>query len=189
MQAITKLSIVTLLSLAGATSANAYYDDEKNTKFYIGSDIALIKGTIEGKKVFINREQDLTNWGFTAGYEFNSIFSIDGYYSEDDEFDIKNYGVRFNARPVIYGPIYAVGTLGLNETEFVAKGAPLTGDPFAPDFDSNGNANYAHYKDKTGIDSLYAIGLGYRYQQVDFEIKYLKYGNFDGAMGSLMVRF
>ena len=189
MQAITKLSIMTLLSFAGATSANAYYEDEKNTKFYIGSDIARINGSVEGKKIFINTEQDLTNWGFTAGYEFNDIFSLDAYYSEDDEFDIKNYGVRFNARPVIYGPIYAVGTLGLNETKFVDKGAPLTDDPFAPDFDRDGNANYEQHKDKTGVDSLYAVGLGYRYEQVDFEVKYHKFADFDGVMGSLMVRF
>lgn len=189
MQSITKLSIMTLLSFAGAASANAYYEDEKNTKFYIGSDIARIYGSVEGKKIFINKDENLTNWGFTAGYEFNGIFSLDAYYSEDDKFDIKNYGVRFNARPVVYGPIYAVGTLGLNETKFVAKGAPLTDNPFAPDFDRNGNANYEQYKDKTGIDSLYAIGLGCRYQQVDYEVKYVKYGDFDGAMGSLMVRF
>lgn len=189
MKAIKKLSVMTLLGFAGVTSANAYYEDEKNTKFYVGLDVALIEGSVEGKKIFINTEQDLTNWGFTAGYEFNDIFSLDAYYSEDDEFDIKNYGVRFNARPVIYGPIYAVGTLGLNETKFVGKGAPLTDDPFAPDFDRDGNSNYERHNDKTGIDSLYAVGLGYRYQQVDFEIKYLKYGDFDGAMGSLMVRF
>lgn len=189
MKAITKLTAMTLFGFAGATSANAYYEDEKNTKFYIGSDIARINGSVEGKKIFINKEQDLTNWGFTTGYEFNSIFSLDAYYSEDDKFDIKNYGVRFNARPVIYGPTYAVGTLGLNQTEFVAKGAPLTDNPFAPDFDRNGNANYEQHKDKTGIDSLYAVGLGYRYQQVDFEVKYHKFGDFDGVMGSLMVRF
>lgn len=187
MNFLARISTFTLLGFIGATSAHAYND--KSTKFYIGADVGKINGSLEGKDIFISKEQDLTTWGFTAGYELNKTFSIDGYYSEDSDLDIKNYGLRFNARPIIYGPIYAVGTLGLSQTEFVGKGKPLTNDPNAPDYDSKGNANYERLKDRTGIDVLYAVGLGYRYQQVDFEVKYINYGDLDGVMGSLMLRF
>ncbi|MDD2944361.1 MAG: hypothetical protein PHG15_00825 [Acinetobacter sp.] len=187
MKAINKLSVLALIGFASITSANAY--DGNRTHFYIGADVAKVTGTVEGKEIFIGSEQDLSMWGFNAGYELNKTFSVDGFYSEDTDLDIKNYGVRFNARPVLYGPIYAVGTLGLNQTEFVGKGKPLTDDPFAPDYDSKGNANYERIKDKTSIDGLYAVGLGYRYEQVDFEVKYIKYADFDGFMSSLMMRF
>lgn len=187
MKLLNQISAFTLLGLIGATSAHAYND--QRTHFYIGADVAQIEGTVEGKDIFISQEQDLTVWGFTAGYELNKTFSVDGYYGQDDELDIKNYGIRFNARPVVYGPIYAVGTLGISQTDFVGKGKPLTDDPNAPDYDSKGNANYERHKDRTGIDALYAVGLGYRYQQVDFEVKYIDYGDLDGVMGSLMVRF
>lgn len=187
MKVLSKLSLITLMSFCGMTSAQAY--DQDRTHFYIGMDASKVEGSVEGRKVFLNGEHDMKLWGLTAGYEFNKMFSIDAFYNEETDVDLKNYGLRFNARPVIYGPIYAVGTLGLNRTDFVGKGRPLTNDPNAPDYDDKGKPNYERHEDNTGIDVLYGVGLGYRYQQVDFEVKYIDYADFDGIMGSLMVRF
>lgn len=187
MKVIHNFTAFALVILGGVTSANAY--DGKRTKFYIGADVTQVTGSIEGKNFFTSEEKDLSTWGFTAGYELNKVFSIDAFYSEEMDVDLKNYGLRLNARPVVYGPIYAVGTLGLNQSKFVGKGEPLTNDPFAPDYDSKGNSNYERVNDRTGVDPLFAVGLGYRYQSVDFEVKYIDYADYNGVMGSLMVRF
>lgn len=186
MQVLSKLSLIALMSFCGMTSAQAY--DQDRTHFYIGMDASIVSGTVEGRKVFTNNEENMKTWGLTTGYEFNKIFSIDAFYNEESDVDLQNYGLRFNARPEI-GSIYAVGTLGLSRTDFVLKGKPLTNNPNAPDFDDKGNPNYELHEDNTGIDVLYAVGFGFRYQQVDLEVKYIDYADFDGVMSSLMVRF
>lgn len=177
-------ALISAIGVCGIPAAHAL--SSKYPNFYVGADVAALEGTVEGSKTFINKETDTTFYGGTVGFQFNRNVSIDAFYHESDEYEIKNYGIRLNARPMLWGPIYGVGSIGLVQSKYVAKGLPVAQDPFDTNKD---DVEEIKTSDKTEIAPAYALGLGYRYQNVDFEVKYSKMDEFDGVMGSLMVRF